>query len=81
MGIKNKVGEPIQLQCESSADISAKYYGGMWMLLPGRTRVEWDETDAHSIVFQWQDLTVGVRGFRTTGVTRDELILVASSLK
>ena len=81
MGIKNKEGESIQLDYGPANAISAKYYSGMWRLLPGRPNAEWDETNAHSIVFQWQDLTVGVRGFRTAGVSRAELIKVASSLK
>lgn len=62
--------------------VQADYHDGMWGHPPERGAVRpWLTTDAHSLSFRaGTGPMIAIRGWRRAGVTRDELVRVASSL-
>lgn len=88
-GTEGHPGEPMPLSLSSGNLVTAEYHDGIWALsrigefLNPATghRLHWKTDNAHSLVFQFADLTVGIRGSQLAGVTLQELFLVAASLE
>ena len=58
----------------------------MWVADPNGERIDevgrysWSEKDAHAVVYETAGLYVGIRGYRSAGVTFAELMRVAAGL-
>jgi hypothetical protein len=61
--------------------VSGRYYDGCWVWDADRDETVWDSTNAHALVFRAKGLMIGVAGSRVVGITFEELVRVASSLR
>lgn len=77
-GTGARPGQPVEITLRSGVQVTAQYFDGMWAR--GPERIEWSTASAHSLVLTTGDRTVGIRGFRPMGVTREELLRVAASI-
>ncbi len=76
-----RLATTVTLLAASGKAIAAKYHDGCWISPVGHPQpLAWDTNDVHSLTFTLGNLTIGLRGSRVAGVTKDELIRVASSL-
>ena len=61
--------------------VSGRYYDGEWGSDADPDETVWDSTNFHALVFRAKGLMIGVAGCRVVGVTFEELVRVASSLR
>jgi len=74
-------GTSMILTMVSGAIVSADYHDGFWMPSPdGLGQLVWNTDNVHSLTFKLHSFTVGVRGSRLVGISREELVRIASSL-
>ena len=83
IGTESRAGEKVDLGTHGTGI----YHDGLWKLGPGHDQqavgdlvLHWDAGNVHSLRFRSGGLLFAVRGSRTRGVTRDELVKVARSL-
>jgi hypothetical protein len=71
--------KPVQVLMGTGETVPAKYYDGMWNVVEGQK--VWNTDNAHSMVLTLRDLTIGIRASRAAGVSYEELLRVAGSLR
>jgi hypothetical protein len=86
-GTYGHVGEERILSLRGGSLINAVYHDGMWTLDQNGTRVTqsgtrlgWNTSNVHSLVFDINQYRIGIRGSRQVGVNTEELFKVASSI-
>ncbi len=82
---ENHLGEPVDLGRPGTA---AVYHDGLWAPGPGPEQwtlgsvtLHWEASAVHSLTVHWSGGTFGIRGARTHGVTREDLIRIGLALK
>jgi hypothetical protein len=77
-GAEHHVGTSIDVVRDGGDTVQVVYHDGSWRrsLSAPHTKY-WDQTDEHSAVIVLSSLTVGVRGWRSAGITREELVATA----
>jgi hypothetical protein len=88
VGVEDRTPTLVNVPKGPGLNISAEYYDGIWMvspagerILPKGTRLTWDTSNVHSLVFRYDEYTFAIRGSRIVGINLNELIRIASSIE
>lgn len=74
-------GTTMRLSLTSGQAAQAEYHDGWWRLSDdGSGKLIWDASDVHSVTLSVDGITVGVRGSRAVGVSREELFHIVGGL-
>ena len=87
-GIEEHAATQMNIPKGPNLTLSGEYYDGLWMpspngerVLPSGTRLKWDRSNVHTIIFRFGGYTFAVRGSRVVGVDLNELIRIAGSIE
>lgn len=77
-GTSKQPGESVSLRFADGGVAEGTYHDGWWTKYYKEAR--WDRTSFHSVTFARGDHWVGIRASRRSGITRPELLRIASSV-
>jgi hypothetical protein len=76
-GAERHLGVEIVAPTSDGGVAAVFYHDGSWRLDSSREQY-WDTSDEHSAVAAANGITVGVRGYRSAGVTAEHLVEIAA---
>lgn len=88
IGCVDRMPEQIEIVANDGRVLSTRYYDGAWV--PARdgeyrhrsgATLSWSFSATHSLIVEYNDLLVGIRGSRQHGIQKSDLLAMAASLR